>query len=62
MKNIICGMKRRGGGGGFKEEERIMVEAKEVKDIKKGSDGGWMEALEDEKEALEDRNEEVYDG
>jgi hypothetical protein len=37
MKNIICGMKR---GGGIKEEGGIMVEAKEAKEIEKGSNGG----------------------
>ena len=37
MKNIICGMKR---GEGIKEEGGIMVEAKEVKDTEKGSEGG----------------------
>ena len=38
MKNMSCGMKR--GGGVLKEEEGILVEAKEVKDKVKGSDGG----------------------
>jgi hypothetical protein len=40
IKNMSCGMKKGGGVGGFKEEERIVVEAKEVKETEKGSEGG----------------------